>query len=95
MTGYKKQLGASPNYLDFQVLLKSDAKKSSVDINTRFILGSIGYAGLTYRTSDAVAVMLGFNPFPNFTVGYSYDLTLNKLSSISRGSHEILLNERD
>ena len=91
MTGYKKQLGTSANYLDFQVLLKSDAKKSSVDINTRFILGSIGYAGLTYRTSDAVAIMLGFNPFNNFTVGYSYDLTLNKLSSISRGSHEILL----
>lgn len=91
MGGYKKQLGTSNNYLDVQMMYKTDAKKSSIDLNARFILGSIGYAGLTYRTTDAVAVMLGFNPFPNFTVGYSYDFTLNKLASISRGSHEILL----
>jgi len=25
----------------------------------------------------------------NLTVGYSYDITVNKLASVSRGSHEI------
>jgi type IX secretion system PorP/SprF family membrane protein len=91
MAGYKYKLGTSSNYLDFQTLIKNDTKLTQFELNTRFIYGSMGYAGLTYRTSDAVSLMLGFNPLKNFTVGYSYDFTLNKLSSISKGSHELLI----
>jgi hypothetical protein len=49
------------------------------------------YGGITYRTSDCIAVMLGMNPYTNLTIGYSYDLTLSKLSGASRGSHEVLI----
>jgi hypothetical protein len=35
--------------------------------------------------------MGGWDIMEKFRVGYSYDLTLNKLKSISRGSHEIVL----
>jgi hypothetical protein len=39
-----------------------------------------------------LAVMLGYKPMERFTIGYSYDFTmLNKLSSISRGSHELMI----
>lgn len=88
--GYKTN-PIGPGYVDAQMMLKTDAVKMSLDLNGRYIIPSKGYAGLSYRTSDAVSLMLGFNPLPDFTVGYSYDLTLNKLSSVSRGSHEILL----
>jgi type IX secretion system PorP/SprF family membrane protein len=90
MGGYKTQ-PIGPGIVDAQMMLRTDLQKASIDLNARYILNNLGYAGLTYRTSDAVALMLGFIPIPNFTVGYSYDLTLNKLSSISRGSHEILM----
>lgn len=84
-------IGGSNGDLDAQVLMRTDLVKFSADINARYIWRNIAYGGLTYRTSDAVAVMVGWTPFANFTVGYSYDVTINKLANVSRGSHEILL----
>ena len=101
--GGKKFLGISggPIDIDANVLVRTDLIKVSSDINVRAIWNNMAYGGLTYRTSDAVAVMLGAQPFKimnnintpldHFIVGYSYDISINKLSSISRGSHEILL----
>jgi type IX secretion system PorP/SprF family membrane protein len=82
--------------IDAQVLMRTDMVKFSADINARYIYdfgnSKLGYGGLTVRTTDAIAFMFGYTPIPNLTVGYSYDLTLfNKLSNISRGSHEILV----
>lgn len=94
MGGYKLS-DVGPGALDFNIMMRTDLVKYSVDINTRYFIKKdskeIGYAGLTYRTSDALGIMLGYNAFKNFTCGYSYDLTLNKLSSISRGSHEFFV----
>lgn len=90
MGGYRFfDLFGSKQDLDVQVLLRTDMVKLSSDINIRYMHKNIFYGGLTYRTSDAIAVMLGVTPFKNFTVGYSYDLTMNKLSNISRGTHEL------
>ena len=77
--------------LDAQVLMRTDLVKFSADINVRYIWRDIAYGGLTYRTSDAVAIMVGWVPVRNLTIGYSYDITINKLASISRGSHEMML----
>lgn len=76
--------------LDVQVMMRTDMVKYSADINARYMQGNF-YGGLTYRTSDAIALMAGFVPMKNFTVGYSYDLTINQLSSISRGTHELMV----
>jgi hypothetical protein len=77
--------------------------KLSADLNARFMYEDLAYGGLTYRTTDAIAVMLGARPFKlinrgsgstpmdNLLIGYSYDITTNELSSISRGSHEMLV----
>lgn len=91
MGGYHKTIGSSSNAIDAQMMLRSDFVKTSIDVNARFILGTIGYGGITYRTSDCVALMLGYNIIPHFTVGYSYDMTLGKLASVSKGSHELVL----
>ncbi len=94
MGGYK-MINVAGGNIDANLLIRTDLVKFSADINARYfyVKGNkeLAYGGLTYRTSDAVAVMLGYNPFNNFTVGYSYDITLNKLSSVSRGSHEIMV----
>jgi len=73
------------------MLLRTEFNFMSLDINARYIMEKLGYAGLTFRSSDAISIMLGYMPIPNFTVGYAYDITTNKLSNVSRGSHEILL----
>jgi type IX secretion system PorP/SprF family membrane protein len=84
-------LGTPKGDLEANVLMRTDIVKFSADINVRYLWNQMLYGGLTYRTSDAVAIMVGYNPIRNLTVGYSYDITVNKLSSVSRGSHEILL----
>lgn len=76
--------------LDAQVLVRTDMIKYSADINVRYIYQNTLYGGLTYRTSDAIGVMVGYTLRNNLTFGYSYDFTVSKLSSISRGSHELV-----
>jgi len=90
MGGYQtRKIG--PGSIDAQMLLKTEFNFTSIDLNARYMMDNLGYAGLTYRNSDAISIILGYMPIPNFTVGYAYDITTNKLSNISRGSHEILL----
>ncbi len=90
-------------HLDANVLIRTDLVKLSADINARFMYKDLAYGGLTYRTTDAIAIMIGARPFKminqnsgstpmdNLLIGYSYDITTNELSSISRGSHEMLV----
>jgi type IX secretion system PorP/SprF family membrane protein len=47
-------------------------------------------AGLWYRNSDAFIVLLGIQ-YAHLKLGYSYDVTVSKLSSNTAGSHEISL----
>ena len=94
MGGYKIRDIAGGN-IDGNLLIRTDLVKFSADINARYFYvknnKELAYGGITYRTSDAIAIILGYNPIADLTVGYSYDLTINKLSSVSRGSHEILV----
>lgn len=46
--------------------------------------------GFSYRTSDAVNVMIKAQ-FGHFYIGYSYDMTVSKLRTFNSGSHEIYL----
>lgn len=98
MGGYKKQVGSNGE-IDGNLFMRTDLAKFSVDVSARYIHNNKFYGGLTYRTSDAIAAMLGMrfdimqgNRFsPNLWVGYSYDMTINKLSTISRGTHEMMV----
>ena len=79
--------------IDAQVLMRTELIKFSFDINARYFFNINNkelFGGITYRNSDAVAVLLGFSPTEKFTIGYSYDISINKLASVSRGSHEIV-----
>ncbi len=89
------KVGGKAGSVDVQALFRTDFVKFSADFNARYIYALPNnkqvYGGLTFRTSDAVALMAGYTPFNNFTFGYSYDLTINKLASISQGSHELVV----
>lgn len=91
--GGKKFLDVAGGDIDAQILMRTDLVKFSADLNVRYMWRDIAYGGLTYRTIDAIGLMVGGKPIKgvDMTVGYSYDVTTNKLASVSRGSHEILL----
>ena len=44
--------------------------------------------GLWYRNQDAIIALIGFK-MDKFKIGYTYDVTISKLSNASAGSHEI------
>jgi type IX secretion system PorP/SprF family membrane protein len=98
MGGYTfRALG--PGDLDIQGTLQTDLRKYSGNLNARYIFKGFLYGGLGFRNSDAVSVLLGWRAFNITTpknrmfmwVGYSYDITIGRLSKISNGTHEIAL----
>lgn len=78
-------------YLKPQVVMRTDAVKFSADINVLAYFKNKYWAGMTYRTSDAIAFMVGWDILEKFRIGYSYDLTINQLNNVSIGTHEIVL----
>jgi len=47
------------------------------------------WAGLSYRTNDALSVLFGIK-YLNYYFGYSFDYSLNKLQKYTFGSHEFM-----
>ena len=97
MGGYRiDKVGSRNGSVDIQAMGQTDFVKFSAQVNARYIhqlsTDKQFYGGLTFRNADMMAVMAGFTPFKNFTFGYAYDITfLNKLTSVSRGSHELVV----
>lgn len=51
-------------------------------------------AGLSYRTEDAFAVIVGATIEHTYQLSYSYDITTSALQHVSGGSHEVYLSYR-
>lgn len=64
------------------------------DLNATFIFEGIAYAGVSYRSGDALVFLTQLILNENFRLGYAYDTTTSPLDGVSRGTHEILLNYR-
>jgi type IX secretion system PorP/SprF family membrane protein len=61
------------------------------DINLNLLISDIIWVGGSYRSGDAVVLMLEYQVDKKLRVGYSYDLTLSEISNYSSGSHEIVI----
>ncbi len=96
--GYDWAIGGDKKYtLQPSVLVKSDASSTQVDIGALFLYDNMIWAGVGYRTEDAIAPMIGYqHQFPKgdsmFRIGYSYDVTTSALRNYSSGSHEVMLS---
>lgn len=64
------------------------------DLNATVIFDGIAYAGVSYRSGDALVFLTQLILNENFRIGYAYDATVNALNNNSRGTHEIMLNYR-
>ena len=96
--GYDWAIGGDKKYvLQPSVLLKSDASSTQLDIGALFLYDNMLWAGVGYRTEDAIAPMIGYqHQFPKgdsmLRIGYSYDVTTSALKNHSSGSHEVMLS---
>lgn len=73
------------------VLFKNDGATSQLDVNLDLLYNEKLRGGVSYRTNEAVSLLVGYYPATNLHIGYSYDITLSNLNRYSNGSHEILL----
>ena len=90
---FKNLVGQNKD-LEIQTIVRTELINTSTDLNVKYYHGNLFYAGITYRTFESVDFLAGFYPFKNFTLGYSYDLTLNGLSPVSNGTHEVVARYR-
>jgi len=52
------------------------------------------WAGLSYRTQDALVGLIGFKFLEQYELSYSYDITTSAMRQYSSGSHEIMFGYR-
>ena len=79
------------------VIVKSDASATSFDVNVTGMYQNTFWLGVSYRTEDAIAPMLGYQTALQqgksmLKIGYSYDVGLSLLADYSDGGHEIMVN---
>jgi len=96
MGGYDFPLSNPMFVVKPSFFLKSDLVTATVDVNALLEWNKFLWGGMSWRYNDAAVVMAGINYEPEIIpgvarFGYAYDITTNKLSSGSNGSHEIFI----
>ena len=79
--------------LEPSALIKSSDllfKSIQADITTRISYKEDYWAGLSYRSQDALIILLGFN-YDRYYFAYSFDIVLTDIRKHSYGSHELSL----
>lgn len=64
----------------------------SYDITANFLFKNMLWAGIAYRSGDAIALLTQIQLSNRLRFGYAYDFTVSKMSTASSGSHEIMLS---
>lgn len=88
--GYRFKISESTDLEPSALIKKNGPMPVQLDINARAIFNKDYWCGLSYRTQDAAVLMIGMN-FNNLSIGYAFDYTLSKLTSINNGTHELVL----
>jgi type IX secretion system PorP/SprF family membrane protein len=83
------------NELIPNIMVRSDINATVIDVNLTYMWDQKIIAGVTYRHTDAVAPMIGYQHFTPKGMSikgvYSYDYTLSKIKGYSGGTHEITI----
>lgn len=89
--GYNIKLADPLFELRPSVLVKSDLAGWQVDLNTNLVYNDRLWGGVTYRTQDAIALLMGLELLNGLKVGYSFDLTTSAIGRYGYGSHELFI----
>jgi type IX secretion system PorP/SprF family membrane protein len=61
------------------------------DLNLNLLYMDHFWVGASYRSMDAVVLMVEYQTNARFRVGYSFDITTSKIRKYSSGTHEIMI----
>lgn len=62
-----------------------------VDLGARGIWKKMAWLGISWRSSDAISFMIGYEYEEQISFGYSYDITTTNLRTANSGTHEIMI----
>ncbi|HBX52507.1 MAG: hypothetical protein A2275_03290 [Bacteroidetes bacterium RIFOXYA12_FULL_35_11] len=93
--GYRIDLTKSVKDFELEpsLLVKATEMRSpmQLDINLKGYYKKNYWLGFSYRTQDAVMVLLGVK-YQQYYIGYAFDYTLSNISNYAKGgSHEIMI----
>lgn len=89
--GYRIFLGEDWRIEPSFLLKYVDPVPLKVDLTATIKYKNAVWLGASYRTNDAISVMLGYWHKQTFQFGYSYDMITSNLQNYSTGSHEVML----
>ncbi|MEA3463081.1 MAG: PorP/SprF family type IX secretion system membrane protein, partial [Bacteroidota bacterium] len=77
------------------LMVKGTAPKEiAFDITARVEWQKKFWGGVSYRYSDAIAIMLGYSFDETLFFGYAYDIGISDLRNYNSGSHEVMIGYR-
>lgn len=89
--GYKLVLNEDIAAIPSFMVKYTDAAPATVDLNLKLAFKDRIWLGGSLRRKDSFSAMAGFNVSKLVNLTYSYDFTTSDLSTVSNGSHEIVL----
>jgi type IX secretion system PorP/SprF family membrane protein len=90
-TGYNLRLLNSPIELKPSVFAEFDGTKLQLSGNITGLYNKKFWLGVSYRNQDAIFPMAGVVLVNGLKVGYAYELSLSKMITVSKGTHEVFL----
>lgn len=89
--GYSFRLFNSPIELKPSVFAKFDGTKMQISGNLTGQYNKKISLGVSYRNRDAIIGMVGFSFIPDLTIGYAYELSISRLITVNKGTHEVYI----
>lgn len=82
-----ENIKVKPSFL----LRKASGAPVQGDLNLNVIWRERFWTGVSWRSNDALCLLLEFLPTRQLRLGYSYDLGLGSLARYHQGSHEVMV----
>jgi len=89
--GLKYKLSYGFDFEPTVLIRKAPKTPVQAEISGRLTYQKTAWAGVSVRSSDAVALLIGYNYRKLFTFAYAYDITYSALRKASNGSHEVII----
>jgi type IX secretion system PorP/SprF family membrane protein len=91
VAGYTIKLN---NYWEFQpgILIRYESVlKDIYNVSLKFRYDTKLLAGMAFSPGESISILTGYQLNNYFAIHYSYDISIGKTSSVSQGSHEIII----
>lgn len=71
-----------------------DDRPVEFDLNCNLLFDEVVWAGLSYKSSNSIALLTQIQVTDQLQFGYSYQVATGPINSVAVGSHELMVNYR-